>query len=266
MKPLKSFMLTLMVCFLFQTAIQAQNLNGEWLNGDQTVTLHQNGNQIWFDYRGGRGHESLVGRVVGNFDGRMIRGTFTNREGNISGSGNVSFNLNGDRLVGRWEANGRSGDWTLVRRGGSGPQTGDDFKAQFVWSRDPDGNFVINIDGKRNPPQPAHLTGNFQHWQFTGHDPQTGADVKCTGGLDPGKKAAPDATGTMSCEARLKQTVWQCQGSGKMVVDWSVVAGGSAWFAVWPGSCTGTITEGGKTRSNKFGVVWVRSNLGLPLK
>jgi hypothetical protein len=266
MKTLRYFTLSLSICFLLPLAVRAQNLNGEWLNGDQTVTIHQNGGQVWFDYRGGQGHENLVGRVTGNFDGRTIRGAFTNREGSVSGSGNVYFNLTGDRLVGRWEAGGHSGDWTLVRRGNPGPSVGEDFKAQFVWNRDTDGNFVINIDGRKNPPEPAHLTGNFQNWQFTGHDPHTGADVSCAGGLDPGRKAAPDAPGSMKCEARLGQTIWRCQGPARMDVDWSVVAGGFAWFAIGPGNCAGTITEGGKTRQNKFGVVWVRSGLGLPLK
>src|SRR5262249_12621352 len=56
-----------------------------------------------------------------------------------------------------------------------GPAVGEDLRAVFVWNRDPDGNFVINVDGQRTPPDPANLTGNFQRWQFTGRDPRTGA-------------------------------------------------------------------------------------------
>jgi hypothetical protein len=51
-----------------------------------------------------------------------------------------------------------------------------------------------------------------------------------------------------------------------MDVDWSIIAGGFGWFAT--GGCVGTVTEGGKPPEvkNPFGVVWLKSGLGLPLK
>jgi hypothetical protein len=68
-----------------------------------------------------------------------------------------------------------------------GPAVGEDHRVEFSWN----GNGVINVNGTLTPPDPANLTGNFQHWDFIGHDNRTGADLHCTGGLLPGRRAAP---------------------------------------------------------------------------
>jgi hypothetical protein len=51
-----------------------------------------------------------------------------------------------------------------------------------------------------------------------------------------------------------------------MDVEYSVISGGSGWFA--SGNCVGTVTEGGSPPEvkNPFGVVYLKSGLGLPLQ
>jgi hypothetical protein len=120
MKTLKHFALTITIFCLFQLTAQAQSLSGTWYSSDNApVTLTQNGSSVTGSYRGGRNHESLTGTIEGTFDGRTLRCTYRNREGNVSGSGNCYFTLNGNQLVGRWEGGGRSGEWVLTRSGGA---------------------------------------------------------------------------------------------------------------------------------------------------
>lgn len=97
------------------------DLSGTWYDSNGLpVVLTRNGNRVTGTYRGGRGHETLTGTIQGTFDGKTLRGTFQNREGNVSGGGNCYFSLTGNRLVGRWEGGGNSGDWVLSCNGGGG--------------------------------------------------------------------------------------------------------------------------------------------------
>lgn len=119
MKTLKHFALTVTIFCLFQLTAWAQSLSGTWYSADNApATLTQYGSSVTGSYRGGRYHESLTGTIEGTFDGRTLRCTYRNREGNVSGSGNCYFTLNGNQLVGRWEGGGRSGEWVLTRSGG----------------------------------------------------------------------------------------------------------------------------------------------------
>ena len=136
---------------------------------------------------------------------------------------------------------------------------GQDTRVQFGW-------MGININGQLTPPDPADLTGNFQNWQFTGHDNRTGANVRCAGVLRSGESVRPGANGVMGCVAQWGQNDWRCQGNAQMDVQWTAIPGDFGWWAT--GACVGTKTEGGKPpeQNYNFGVVWLKSGLGLPLK
>ena len=94
----------------------------EWVNEKDGIEseLHQSGNQVNFEYRGSAasGHGGLTGKVSGTFDGKVLRGTYENHEGNFTGHGKVTFTLNGNRLEGRWESEDgkQSDDWILIRK------------------------------------------------------------------------------------------------------------------------------------------------------
>ena len=98
------------------------DLSGVWVNEKDRIEseLHHFGNQVNFEYRGSAasGHGSLTGKVIGTFDGKVLRGTVENHEGNVTGHGTVIFTLNGNRLEGRSESeDGKmSGDWILIRK------------------------------------------------------------------------------------------------------------------------------------------------------
>jgi len=164
-----------------------------------------------------------------------------------------------------WDPQG--GHWVYGQRTNqivswtAGPGGGTDLRADFNWNRSYGGSVVQVASGKGN------LTGNFARWQFTG-TAENGGPVRCSGGLDPGRRPAPDAPGTIQCEARWGSpaNVWQCQGQGRMETSSSQFAGGHAWFGTFDQGCVGTITEDGKTSTLRFGPVYIRSGLGLPLQ
>ncbi len=140
--------------------------------------------------------------------------------------------------------------------------------AQMAWNDGTDGNRVLTVTGT--------LTGSFSTWQLTGTgvpswNGQLRAAVQCTGSTSPGYAPKLGSNGTMKCYAEWKDqgksNIWNCQGTGVLGAVWSV---GDWWFGMYPfpGSqlgCKGTITAGdGKARSNMFGMVGIKSRLGVP--
>ncbi len=133
--------------------------------------------------------------------------------------------------------------------------------ALFAWNATPDAHHVLNGKGT--------LTGGLSEWRFTGQATPSwngaiSARVECVGKLDPGRRPDPGANGRMRCRAewveRGKRQVWDCQGPGTSRAVWSI---GDHWFGIWPTNCVGTITADGKDSKHAFGLVSLKSRLGL---
>jgi hypothetical protein len=134
-------------------------------------------------------------------------------------------------------------------------------EAEFAWNREADGFRVIGGKGM--------LTGDLSSWRFTGQVPASwnGAlriNVTCEGRLDPGVSPKPGAKGSMECRATWTETgqrhEWRCRGDGGSRVVWSI---GDHWFGIWPNQCVGTIVANNKTSKQAFGLVSLKSKLGL---
>jgi hypothetical protein len=136
-----------------------------------------------------------------------------------------------------------------------GPETaGSDDKAELAWNANSDAYTVIGSKGT--------LTGSVESWNFAGPATLNGknlnTNVTCSGKRNETKKDAP-AEGDMTCDIAWEKHSWHCSGRGTLGAVWSL---GDYWFGIWPGGCKGTITDDGKTRSNEFGLVGLKSGLG----
>ncbi|HJQ59561.1 MAG TPA: hypothetical protein VJ890_21825 [Vineibacter sp.] len=135
--------------------------------------------------------------------------------------------------------------------------------ASIAWNESPDGNRPIGGKGT--------LAGDMSAWRFTGPittswNDKISVTVTCTGKLDPGVSPKPGAKGSMECKAQWRdggQThEWRCNGNGESWGDWSITSG--HWFAIGPTGCIGSVVTNGKTADRKFGLVVLRSKLGMP--
>ncbi len=98
-------------------------ISGEWIMQDgqkgQLVQITQNGSYAGWNYKGGNGHEKLVGTITGTFDGKKFAGTYSVKEGYSTSNGIINLYLNGDRLEGTWVSStiaGQSGTYLLIRK------------------------------------------------------------------------------------------------------------------------------------------------------
>jgi hypothetical protein len=133
------------------------------------------------------------------------------------------------------------------------PVTGlptEDKTADFVW----DGVLSINQYSPK-----TELTGTAQNWTYKGTD-YRGVQVTCTGGAS-----------SIRCNATSPQSwtppqAWQCTGKGKLDWNYSIFAGGWAWFGVTgeADKNSGTFCDGTKTGLNgtyHSGLLYIRSKL-----
>jgi hypothetical protein len=146
------------------------NIGGTWFAPDgQTVRINQNGYQASWNYSGGRGHENLRGTVTGTIYGDHFTGTYNNREGNNTSSGNISLmlNMNNNRLEGAWTSsnNSQTGNYILTKNNGNGSVTNVDISGTWYSS---DGQ-MVQIFQKGNQVNWSYNHGGKGHENLTGN-------------------------------------------------------------------------------------------------